>query len=1089
MSASVVIFTALPIEYRAIRAHLTNLREEIHPKGNVYETGIFTLNDYSIKVGIVLVRKGNIKAGVQTERAITHFNPNIVLFVGVAGGIKDVNLGDVVVADKLYGYESGKAKLTFQARPELGITSFKMVERAYAELRKNDWIARILISSSTKPRVFVGPIAAGDKVISSKRSSIFKFIKSNYSDSLAVEMEGYGFLEATHANKDIDSLVIRGISDLISSKSNTEREGWQEIASANASAFAFEILAKLISEGYIKATPYLPSDIKELLEDSFSSRDLGKYDDAINIFAQALELAKKYENSYAEAKVKYGMSIISHEWNHDNISAKILLKDCLKVFQSVSSDKDIARTLYQLGIIEIDNGNLNDAEAYLTQALEIDRKDEKKEEIAYTLHQLGWIEDHRGHYQKALEYYDKAMNYFIQLYHDESIKDDKMDIIHGIAGCYHHKGLVYEQLGNVEEVQSNYIRSLEWHRKSGFKPDIGRILYLLARFKYREAEYDEGTEYLDEAINIYNDIGDYNFYARCLDLKGRLFFTLGKNDEANNIFKFALSQVEKSGTFKEQVEFLNKIGRIHLESQQIKQAKEYFNKAKDISLREDLLEHYAESVKNLAQIAHINKNYEDRNSLLLNGIRSISKMLNTVESEIRKAFLIGEIGFFYEGMENYHQSLTYYQRAKKLYSTLNDIGGIANCLGSIARIKYLLGEKKEEYDTYRELKMLVTGTPYYDLIAGAAINLGDIQMQIGNLNEAKILFQEAKYLCLKYNLRYTQNLLKLQKRLVELIKIRKPPELSFEQLINELFELVNWFPEAKDSILRLWFSGRKLDLISNYRSNPGLNFMVCQDDNEKFLSIAKVLKIFSDICLQIVESEYPGTGLDIIPFPKDKQIFFDCSIPYAEQVDENVRKIGFLAGGINSQYALTGGSTATSKITGNVGLTITGWSIGLPPQAHQLILSRTAKELIDNKIFFLPYERYLANDKLLSDLNISKEFKLIPVYFEKLPKSENIEVLFSKEIDLPILSLKYFSTLSSSLREIKKKFTNLLSVRDDTAQSMLSDINDIIEELSNSASTKNYLRLQIYVLYFPVEIMENLQVAIVIKKRITIAST
>jgi hypothetical protein len=58
-------------------------------------------------------------------------------------------------------------------------------------------------------------------------------------------MEGHGFLRAMHSNETLQALVIRGISNLLQQKAEADAAGSQEVAARHASAFAFEMLAKL----------------------------------------------------------------------------------------------------------------------------------------------------------------------------------------------------------------------------------------------------------------------------------------------------------------------------------------------------------------------------------------------------------------------------------------------------------------------------------------------------------------------------------------------------------------------------------------------------------------------------------------------------------------------------------------------------------------------------------------------------------------------------------------------------------------------------------------------------------------------------
>ena len=169
------------------------------------------------------------------------------MLAGVAGGIKDVGLGDVVAATKIYAYEAGKDEGSFKPRPEIGESTYALVQRARTVARDGTWASRIVGGSPhPAPKALVGPMAAGEKIVGDTISYSYSLIRQHYGDALAVEMEGYGFLQAALMNNgQAPALVVRGISDLIKGKDEADRSGSQPRAAAHAAAFAFEVLANL----------------------------------------------------------------------------------------------------------------------------------------------------------------------------------------------------------------------------------------------------------------------------------------------------------------------------------------------------------------------------------------------------------------------------------------------------------------------------------------------------------------------------------------------------------------------------------------------------------------------------------------------------------------------------------------------------------------------------------------------------------------------------------------------------------------------------------------------------------------------------
>lgn len=249
----ILFVTALQLEFDAVKSYLTDIKSVKHPEtGTYYDKGTF-INNNSCEVFIVEAGAGNSRAAEETSRAISFFKPDYVFFVGVAGGIKDVALGDVVASTKVIGYEMGKADDVFKPRPDVFQSSYELEQLAKYVKRESQWKSNL----TTNPNSFVAPIAAGEKVVSSTRTEAYKQLKMNVSDALAVEMEGAGFLQAVrvHSTKGV---VIRGISDLLEHKEEADNSGSQPIAANNAAAFAFQMITELI-----KLKDYSMSDLDD----------------------------------------------------------------------------------------------------------------------------------------------------------------------------------------------------------------------------------------------------------------------------------------------------------------------------------------------------------------------------------------------------------------------------------------------------------------------------------------------------------------------------------------------------------------------------------------------------------------------------------------------------------------------------------------------------------------------------------------------------------------------------------------------------------------------------------------------------------
>ena len=171
---------------------------------------------------------GNINSNEATNDLIRNYKPGFLIFVGIAAGLQGkVELSDVVVSEKIIGYETGRLTPDgLEIRPQTehppqhilqDVRFFKQQVDLDIWIDLYNKLQKTLSqeqqppeNSLSIPNMHLGSIASGEKLFA---DGSIKEIRKRYDEKIRCgEMEGIGFAVACE-NNNVPWIVVRGISD------------------------------------------------------------------------------------------------------------------------------------------------------------------------------------------------------------------------------------------------------------------------------------------------------------------------------------------------------------------------------------------------------------------------------------------------------------------------------------------------------------------------------------------------------------------------------------------------------------------------------------------------------------------------------------------------------------------------------------------------------------------------------------------------------------------------------------------------------------------------------------------------------------
>ena len=226
------IIGAMKEELDVILSEITIKKEE-SKAGMNFKMGKFGNNE----IVLVVCGIGKVNAAICTQILIDDFKINLVINVGVAGGLgENIKPGDIVIADNLVQHDMDTSFFGDKKGqiPRLNTFDFKcdvnLVEKA--KLACTEIIAH---------SCFTGRIATGDQFISDVEK--VRWINSEF-NAIACEMEGGSIAQACYLNK-VPFVVIRSISDNSLTKKFMDYEKFLPIAIKNSTNILKNMLSML----------------------------------------------------------------------------------------------------------------------------------------------------------------------------------------------------------------------------------------------------------------------------------------------------------------------------------------------------------------------------------------------------------------------------------------------------------------------------------------------------------------------------------------------------------------------------------------------------------------------------------------------------------------------------------------------------------------------------------------------------------------------------------------------------------------------------------------------------------------------------
>jgi nucleoside phosphorylase len=238
--ADVVVLCALDLEREAVLAALGETRTHLRLTSQVHSAEV---GPHHVVVPAA-TGMGNAASAAAAQQAIDVWNPRYLLLVGIAAGLAgEADLGDMLVPDKIVGYEAGKLTPSgLDPDPEPYRPDYRLLGAAKA-VEASEWLPAVTVARpgdpAAVPAVRFGTVHTGEKVVADEHTAAG--LRAGWRKTVGIEMESLGVALAAYRNGP-GFLMVKAVCD---HANPGKADSWQPYAADCAARFSVAVLRRV----------------------------------------------------------------------------------------------------------------------------------------------------------------------------------------------------------------------------------------------------------------------------------------------------------------------------------------------------------------------------------------------------------------------------------------------------------------------------------------------------------------------------------------------------------------------------------------------------------------------------------------------------------------------------------------------------------------------------------------------------------------------------------------------------------------------------------------------------------------------------